>query len=105
LNASKSTVSIHHGSLDMTVFEPNIVHVNVAQGPLNLFIPNYGPKQPIIRAESTNGPVLTTLVSEYFFSIALKSNFFLIGTWFFWLVYCFSLSICSCNTFSSWYTI
>ncbi|RKP07971.1 hypothetical protein THASP1DRAFT_30210 [Thamnocephalis sphaerospora] len=61
LNATTVAVGVHRGSLEATVLQPELVHVNVAQGPVNLTVASYGPKQPTVRAESTNGPVSVTM--------------------------------------------
>lgn len=48
---------MHRGSLDATVWQPELVHMNVAQGPVNVSVPAYGVTQPTVRAESTDGKV------------------------------------------------
>ncbi|KAI9598626.1 hypothetical protein BDF19DRAFT_430908 [Syncephalis fuscata] len=57
LNATAAAVGVHRGSLNATIWGPEIVHMNVAQGPVNISIPTYGSTQPTVRAESTDGQV------------------------------------------------
>ncbi|RKP25406.1 hypothetical protein SYNPS1DRAFT_28861 [Syncephalis pseudoplumigaleata] len=57
LNATAAAVGVHRGSLNATIWQPELVHMNVAQGPVTISIPAYGPSQPTVRAESTDGRV------------------------------------------------